>query len=271
MKRLLQIEFLKTFSFTGFWILSIFWVAFYILSFYVSTFFKMDIPGMETGTVYVFPELWKLSSWLASLFNLLLATLVMILVCNEFSFRTFRQQVINGLSKTELFKSKVLLMIVFAGTATVLVLLFTIVFGFFYNTSKTWPWLLEEIYYPVVYMIQAFAYMSLGLMIALLIRNIAISIITFISYFVVEFVIRLFLPEKVLAFFPMKIISTLTPFPGDVSFAQPVYYTTINGQVVASSADTPLELPLWGSTAVVIVYIGIFLTISWWLLNKKKL
>ena len=146
MKRLLQIEFIKIFSFTGFWILSIFWVVFYILSIYISTFFRIEIPGVETGSVYVFPELWKLTSWLASLFNLLLAILFMILVCNEFLFRTFRQQVIDGLTRTELFKSKVMLMGVFAIVTTFLVILFTIVFGFFFNTAKTWPLLLEEIY-----------------------------------------------------------------------------------------------------------------------------
>ena len=49
-----------------------------------------------------------------SWFNLLIGMLLVILVCNEFSFKTFRQHVIDGNSKADFIVSKILLMTSFA-------------------------------------------------------------------------------------------------------------------------------------------------------------
>lgn len=274
MKRLLQIEFIKLSTYTGFWVPASFWIILYILSLFIITQLEVQLPGIETSTFFSFPQLWNVTTWLASWFNLLLAIMVMVFTCNEFSFRIFRQHIIDGLSRAELFKAKVFLIGVFALAGVVLVIVSTLFLGIFYNTSETWSLVLDNLYLPVVYFVQAFAYMSMGLMLALLFRNIALAIITFILYFFpLEPIIRNFFSDEILLFFPMKVISNLTPPPDIFQFsAQPQFTTTINGQIVNSEPPLPpFEIPLWGNTLVAFGYIVLFLGISWWILKKKKL
>jgi hypothetical protein len=262
------------FPYAGFWVPAAFWGGLYVLSLIVVTQIDVQLPGLDSKSFFAFPQLWNVTTWLASWFNLLLAIMIMIFTCNEFSFRMFRQQVIDGLARRELFVGKVLLMLVFALTGVVLVIISTFVIGIFFNNSATWPLLFDNLYLIPVYFVQAFAYMSIGLMLALLLRNIALSILTFILYFFpLEPIIRNFFSDQILSFFPMKVISNLTPPPDIFSFsAQPQFTTTINGQMMNSEPPPPpFELPLWGNTVVAMIYIALFLGISWWLLKKRKL
>jgi len=274
MKRLLQIEFLKLLTYAGFWVPALFWAILYVLSLFIGTQINVNLPGLESQTFFTFPMLWNTSTWLASWFNLLLAITIMIFVCNEFSFRTFRQHIIDGLSRTELFFGKVLLIFVFAVAGVVLVFISTLAVGLFFNDADTWSHILDTIHLLLVYFIQAVAYMTFAMMIALLLKNIALSILTFILYFFpIELIIRNIFPDQILMFFPMKVISNLTPPPDVFKIStQPQFYTTVNGQVMNSAPPPPpFEIPLWGNTLVAFGYIALFLGISWWILKKKKL
>jgi len=265
---------LKLFTYAGFWVPASFWAVLYVFCLFISTQININFPGLDSKTFFIFPNLWNTTTWLASWFNLLLAIMIMIFICNEFSFRTFRQHVIDGLSRNELFLAKVALMLVFAVAGVAFVIILTFVTGLFFNTSETWSQLFDTLYLPVVYFVQAFAYMSLAMMISLLLKNTAISIITFILYFFpIEPIIRNFFPDKILFFFPMKVISNLTPAPDVFHIStQTQFYTTINGQVTNSEpAVVPFNIPLWENTLVALGYIAIFLTISWYVLKKKKL
>lgn len=273
MKRLLQIEFIKLFTYTGFWLPAIFWAVLFVLCLFLGTQININLPGLDSGTFFRFPALWNITTWLASWFNLILAIISMIFVCNEFSFKTFRQHVIDGLSRTELFLGKVYLMLVFAFAGFVLVVASTLILGIFYNTSESWSSVFDTIYLPFVYFIQAFAYMSFAMMIALLIKNIGLSILTFFGYFIfLEPIVRNFFPENILMFFPMKVISNLTPAPDIFQISTNAQFTTtINGQIVNDAPSIPFEMPLWGNSLVAIGYITLFLTISWYILKNKKL
>lgn len=137
MKRLVQIEFIKLFTYAGFWVPAIFWALLFVLCLFLGTQININLPGLDHASFFKFPGLWNTTTWLASWFNLILAIISMIFVCNEFSFRTFRQHVIDGLSRTELFFGKVLLMLIFAFVGFVLVVASTLILGLFYNNSAT--------------------------------------------------------------------------------------------------------------------------------------
>ncbi len=274
MKRLLQIEFIKLFSYTGFWVPALFWIILYVLSLFIATQININFPGLDSSTFFKFPMLWNTTTWLASWFNLLLAIITMIFICNEFSYRTFRQHVIDGLLRVELFKAKLLLILVFAIVGFILVVVSTLVLGIFYNNSENWSMILENIHLPFVFFIQAVAYMSFAMMLALLLKNIALSILTFILYFFpFEPIVRNFFPEQILSFFPMKIISNLTPAPDVFQVSSHAnFQTIINGQVVNSSSALPnFEVSLLENTLVASAYIAIFLVFSWYILKNKKL
>ena len=80
MKRLLQIEFIKLFSYTGFWVPAMFWIILYILSLFIITQININFPGLDSSTFFKFPTLWNTTTWRASWFNLLLAIITMIFI-----------------------------------------------------------------------------------------------------------------------------------------------------------------------------------------------
>src|SRR5688500_2377894 len=95
MLSLLRIELRKILPYRTIWvILGIFILLLFLIVKGSST---IEINGQKAGTsLYNFPDIWMKLTYIASYFNLLLGILVIILITDEYSFRTLRQQVIDG-------------------------------------------------------------------------------------------------------------------------------------------------------------------------------
>jgi len=274
MKRLLNIELIKIYSNSGFWVPAIFWAVLYAASLLIVTQINVNFTGIDSTSFFKFPTLWNVTTWIASWFNLLLSIIIIIVTGIEFSHKTFRQHIIDGLTRIELLKAKIFLILVFAFVAFVIVLFCTLIIGLIYNDSNSWLNIIDNIELIFVFFIQSVAYMLFALMITLLIKNIALSILTFILYFIsFEPIVRNFFPDNILYFFPMKVISNLTPPPDILQFAtQANFQTTINGQVVNdSNATQPFEISLLDNTVAAMIYIAIFIFISAYIIKRKKL
>lgn len=275
-KKLLRLEFYKSFAYTNFWVMAGLWAGLYLLVSFLATqvSFPLPIPGMESKPYLQFPSAWSTFTWIASWFNLLLAILVIVSVGNEYSFKTFRSQIINGLSRNDLILGKGLFIIFLALCSMIIVFFVTLIFGSIYTTFGNETSVFSKAYLLIVFFIQSIAYMSLGMFIAILVRNTALAIVSFILYFFpIEVIVRNFFPESVLAFFPMKIISNLTPLPDVINIApaSSQMQSSINGQQMNMAAAPPMEVPLYLSATVALVYIAIFFASSSVLMNKRNL
>ena len=118
-----------------------------------------------------------------------------------------------------------------------------------------------DIKYLFVYFLQALGYMSVGLIIAVLIRSSAMSIIIFIFSIFAEWILRLPIPDVIDQYFPMKIISNLTPFP------------TPSGLMGAEmkNAMMPEVMTLNTTLMIGVVYVMVFWGISYFILTKKDI
>lgn len=271
-KKLLKLEFLKNFGYSNFWVIVSLWAVLYILVVFIVSQINIGLPGIEAKTYMQFPSIWTTSTWIASWFNLLLAILIIVTVGNEFSFRTFRSQVICGLSRNELIIGKGLFILFLAFVSMIFVMIVTLVFGAIFTTFGSETSILARVHYLLVYFIQATAYMSIGMMIAIIIKNTALSIVAFILYFFpMEAIIRSPFPDAVKQFFPVKIISNLTPLPDVLQGMSKIQMTsTVNGQVMQAAPPIP-DLPLYTNVIVAIVFIGIFFLVSSLIVNKRNL
>ena len=104
MKRLLQIEFQKLWlnKLSRFLILAYF---FLLTSIALVAAIKFDIGPIkfhlaEQG-IFNFPYIWHFNAFIASFFKLFLAIIIISMVANEYSNRTLKQNLIDGLSKKE--------------------------------------------------------------------------------------------------------------------------------------------------------------------------
>jgi hypothetical protein len=153
-------------------------------------------------------------------------------------------------------------------------MLSTIVIGVFMTKNFSIEILFEDIWYVSVYMIQAFAYMCIGLFISIIVKNTALSILFFFLYFFpVEPIIRAVIPDVVSNLFPMKVISNLTPMPDFIDMnGQAQFYTSVNGQVMNSQ---PIyvsdEYPMYVNILMAILYSVILIFSSYLILKKRNL
>lgn len=267
-------EITKTLSYRGFQVIIILHFVLFFLVVLSTSGMDITVPGFSTDYIYQFPNIWEYFPWVASWFNLLLAILIIVMTGNEYSFRTFRQHVVDGFSRSQLLSGKAFLILMTGIYTCLMVLLFTLIFGFIFTSDYSDGAFFRKSYILLVYFVQAIAYMSAGFFMAVLFRNTALAIIIFILYrLIIEPVIRLFFPEQVRLYFPMKAISNLTPLPEFLSIFSGK--ETVEGQVdTLSLREMGLmaeDLPVMVNLILALGYTTIFIFLAYLLLQKRNL
>jgi hypothetical protein len=220
---------------------------------------KVELNGQSAGPkLYNFPDIWLKLAYIASYFNLLLGVLMIILITDEYSFRTLRQQVIDGWFKSDVILAKFFVILLIATFGTCVLLVAGLFFGLSYSPDTSASKIIQDIRHLFFYFVQAVGYMSLALLLAFLIRKNGLAIITFLVYAkIIEPIIHLRLPDEVDQYFPMKVLSSLTPMPGrDV-------FESLTGPTLTLTPTAAL-LPAIG-------YIGLFALLAYILLKLRDL
>ncbi len=275
MRKLINIEFVKLINYTSFKVILLLHLAFFSLVVFVSSQIDITVPGFDTTNLFRFPHVWSYFAWIASWFNLLLAILVIMVAGNEFSYRTFRQHVIDGLSRTELLGGKLLVIFMISVYAFLLVLVSGLIYGAVYTSSPSMADLISGMHILFVYFLQTIAFMVIGLLLVMLLRSNALSIIIFILLrFPVEPVIRSFFPRDVRPFFPMKSVGSLTPVPEFLSISSEASFETADGANALTFSEMGLVaqgLPLWGQVLLAAGYTLLFAGIALLLIRRRNL
>ncbi len=273
-KKLFLIEWGKVLPYRVFQILGIIYIVSFLISIIFLPFLELKLSISEEADIldiksfYTFPIVWDSFAWIASKANLFLAIIVIFIVGNEFSFRTFRQHVVDGLSRNDLLSGKVLGIVTIALANTLLILLCGIIFGLIYSSAFDLYDVFSRIYLLGVYFLQAVAYMIFALFIAIWLRNKTLSIVVLAIYsLIIEPIVRLVLRKyvwvKIGLFFPVRSITKLTPIPenGLLSFIK------ANAEI----SGITQSLPLYGGIIVVLLYVVIFYLLSKMILEKRDL
>ena len=267
MLNLLKIELKKILPYTTFWVIMILVFALIPLLFLGIGQIQIQGAPFDMKEMYRFPGVWNNLTYLASWFNLLIGMLLVILVCNEFSYKTFRQQVIDGQNKSDFVISKILVMVVISLVSTIYLFIVGSIFGL--TTTIGNVSLVENIKYLAVYFVQAIGYMSVGFLIATLIRSTALSIIIFMLSILIESIIQIFVPGSIEKYFPMEIIANLTPNPL-MSNMMPDPSQLPPGATVQVPPMFE-SLPLSTTVLVASMYILVFWGVTYFILTKKDI
>src|ERR1700694_1611313 len=107
MVHLLKIEWLKIKNYRAFWVFSVFYLVSIFLLNYIgwSTHQRTthDVPGSEVvlGQPFSFPNVWATVGWMSSWLLYFPGMMIIMLMTNEFNFKTHRQNIIDGLSRNQ--------------------------------------------------------------------------------------------------------------------------------------------------------------------------
>jgi ABC-2 type transport system permease protein len=216
MMKLLSIELKKIIPYPTFWVFIILYAFMVLVVFTAISTIKLNLPmgSLSLKSYYTFPDIWHTLTYIAGFFNLLLGVLVIILVTNEFTFRTLRQNIIDGWNINEILSAKVSLLIFLALCTTVFVFLLGLIYGLFASPSFDAPSIFAQIGFVVAYFVQALAYLCFALLMGTLLKKSGIGIIFFLLYSkIIEPIIGWKLPNEISDYLPFHNISSLIDNP----------------------------------------------------------
>ncbi len=187
MQTLLKIEWLKIKNYTAFKILGIFFAAGVVLTNYVVySVNKNIISSMSAGTggmvssfsPYNFENTWQTTSYATGWLLILPAMLLIILTTNEYTFRTSRQNIIDGWSRSEFISVKLMLALIAAVISTILVVLTAVGFGLFSGSSFS----LHSFSHVGFFFLKAVSYNMFAILISVLIKKTGFAIGLYFIY-----------------------------------------------------------------------------------------
>lgn len=228
---LLKIEFRKQFNYSTFWVLSALYFGLMALVLYGMNHFQFmshKQNGSEQSTVQVdfakfgifnFPDIWHFMTYGAGLFFIVPAILVIIIICNEYEYRTIRQNLIDGLTRNEWIVSKLMTVITITIASTIYITLLTLILGYSFSgtTESAMVWQKSNLVF--IYFIQMLGYLCFAFMLANLLKRAALTIGLFLLY---SYVIEPIISYKMAVDLPMSHIRGLIEAPIGKVFNQPM-------------------------------------------------
>lgn len=219
MLQIIKIEWLKVKNYRTFWV----FIALGLLSILAPNFVIYDVfiknvppeaKKLLGESIYDFPLVWQtvasVSSYTSGIFSLLLITLV----TNEFTYRTHRQNIIDGWERSDFVLSKVFWIVSLALLAFLASLIAVFIFGGIYGKTA---FSLENSRYLLFYLLQITVSLSLALLLAMLVKRTGLAIIMFLGY--VMFLEQLLVSivkhyfGNIGGLFPLQAGDELLPFP----------------------------------------------------------
>jgi len=220
---LLKIEWLKLKSYRAFWVMMTMYVVMFPVAMVFVANFALSIKksNMVTETIFrnyfAFPDVWQSVAFFGGFFLLLPVILLIILVTNEFTFRTHRQNIIDGWSRTEFISAKLIILVLFALIATVMVAGTSVLVGYLQTPEPLPDNIFYGFHYVPYFFLQSLLYLLVGFLIALLFKRSGLAIGFFLLLIGVIDNILGFLMNKYLSesgyFFPTNAADNLVRNP----------------------------------------------------------
>ncbi len=183
MFNLLYIEWLKIRKYRTFWVLAGLFMSLLVIWNYMIShgFMKLgngDINLLNTS--YSFPAVWANVAFWTKMFSGLLAIVVIILVTNEYQYRTNRQNVIDGQSRAQFLHAKWLVVLMMSLATTLFTMLVGIGFAVANGSSISYMTdSLESIAYVFVLTLNYFGF---AMTLSLFLKRSGMTIIIFLLY-----------------------------------------------------------------------------------------
>jgi ABC-type transport system involved in multi-copper enzyme maturation permease subunit len=181
--------------------------------------------------------------------------IIIIDVTNDYSFRTNRQHIIDGLSYLEYTATKVIVIFWLALISTLVITIIGLYLGYSHTSEISSGQVLEKLPFVGGYFIELITYLSLALLVALIVKRSGLSIGLLLLYsWIIENLIGYFLPESIEKFLPMSNLNSLIQVPFREMFGE--------------MAQETISLTV---LAIAILYFVVFNFISYSLISKKDL
>ena len=276
MIRLLQIEFIKLWNnrASKVLILSYFLLLTSIALVSVIKFpFGANVRLAEVG-IFNFPYIWHFNTFITAFFKLFLAIVIVSMMANEYSNKTIKQNLIDGLSKKEFILSKFLTVVTFALVSTIFVFVVSLILGLIFSNYNEFSIIFSDLEFIVAFFVKLMGFFSFCLFLGILVKRSAFALGFLVLWQIFELLFRglvrwkLFdadTTETLMGFFPLQSMFNLIKEP--ITRLEAV-------QTVANQVGEQITLNYhvhWYEILIVLAWTAIFIYLSYALLNKRDL
>ena len=281
MLRLLTIEFHKLKHNRASKVLSIIYFGLLTCIAFIAAI-KFDIGPIkfhlaEIG-IFNFPYIWHFNTYVAAILKFFLLLVIVSMMANEYSYKTLKQNLIDGLSKKEFILSKFYTVIIFALVSTLFVFIVSLILGFAYSDYDEFAIIITDLQYLFAFFLKLVGFFSMGLFFGILVKRSAFAVGGMVVWFFIESIFKGYLfwsfkasentTEKVdgiMQFLPFEAMGNLIKEPFSRLGAVKSVANQI-GETFTKSYDVEVS-----NIAIVSAWTFIFIYLSFILLKKRDL
>jgi len=178
MLRLLNIELFKLKHSRSAKIMTILYFSLFLSAALLSTIkfdFGIEFRLADQG-IYNFPYTWHFMSFFVAFLKIILAIVIVSMMSSEYTNRTLKQNLIDGLSKKEFILSKFYVSVLYALCSTVLLFIVTLVLGLIFSDYDEIQIIFSDLEYIGGYFVKLLGFFSLCLFLGLLVKRSAFAL-----------------------------------------------------------------------------------------------
>ncbi|CAL2107408.1 ABC-type transport system involved in multi-copper enzyme maturation, permease component [Tenacibaculum sp. 190524A02b] len=225
--------------------------------------------------IFNFPYIWHFNTYVAAIFKFFLLMVIVSMMANEYSYKTLKQNLIDGLSKKEFILSKFYTVIAFALVSSIFVFIVSLTLGLIYSDFNEFTIIFSDLDYLLAFFIKLVGFFSFGLFLGILIKRSAFAVAAMIVWYLIEWLIYGLLGWKIVSdwkiaqsiknFLPLEAMQNLIIEPGSRLGA----VKSIANQL-GQNFTKDYSVSIFNIT-IVLVWTIIFIYFSYFLLKKRDL
>ena len=203
------------------------------------------------------------------------------MMANEYTYKTLKQNLIDGISKKEFILSKFYTVILFALVSTVFVFVVSMILGLLYSDYNELPIIFTDLQYLLGFFVKLLGFFSFGLFAGILVKRSAFAVGAMVVWWILEGIVKLVIAitlgtsgkegmimetiDKVLRYFPFEAMSNLIKEPLTRLGAVKSVANQVGEQITKNHDVQILDI------IIVLIWTFIFIWGSYVLLKKRDL
>lgn len=225
--------------------------------------------------IFNFPFIWHFNSYIGALLKIFLAIVIVSMMSNEYSHRTLKQNLIDGLSKKEFVLSKFLTVLLFSVVSSIFLVVVTLILGYSFSDYTEIAIVFSDMEYLLGYFVKLLGFFTFCMFIGILIKRSAFALGFLFIWWIFENILfgvlkfRFFkdtnIAENTMQFFPLSAMSNIVVEP----FSRLNFIKTAATQI-GEELDKDYSVH-WYQLLIVLVWTAIFVYLSFSLLKKRDL
>jgi ABC-2 type transport system permease protein len=222
--------------------------------------------------IFNFPYIWHFNTFMASIFKFFLLLVIVSMMANEYSNKTLKQNLIDGLSKKEFILSKFYTVLLLAFISTIFVFIVSIILGYSYSDFNEFSIVTTDLEYLIAFFVKLVGFFSFGLFLGILIKRSAFAVGAMLVWAMIEGFTKGMLywkikpnAEDIMRIFPLEAMSNLIKEPFTRLSAVQTVAKQVGEDLSKDFSVQPLDI------VIVLIWTAIFIYLSFVLLKKRDL